>query len=110
MRYVMAIVLALAVALPLSAGCGLAELASNAAPSCCASHCSMPARQGAAHCCASTSPPHPLAYRSTARAVAVSAPVGLVRCLLTAPMSRFAPAIAPTPSPPLRDLLCSRQI
>jgi len=113
MRYAMGIVLAFVLTFPLAPKCGLVRGANVAPATCCARPCSMPAGQRAADCCASApSSIDTLAYHGTPPVFTAALPLGRIQSrLLLSPSSRpYLPRLLPSSSPPLRDIICSRQI
>jgi hypothetical protein len=107
------ILLVLALALQLGLGCGLARALTLGEHACCATECPMNSAQHARNCCSSsTRSENMLAGRATTQVPQItSTPLRLDRFTVTLRASAPSQArILPTASPPLIDILCSRQI
>lgn len=113
MRRATGIFLALALALQMGLSCEIARAAALDQAACCATECPMTAARHVRSCCASSAPgENLLAAPSIIQLPQASwISLGLARSMpiVQALSALRAAKIAPTASPPLTDVLCSRQ-
>lgn len=113
MRRATGIFLALALALQMGLGCGLACAAALDKAACCADACPITAVQHARSCCASSAPgENLLAAPSVIRipqASWISLSLARSMPIIHDVSALYTAKFAPTASPPLIDVLCSRQ-